>query len=1021
MPRAAILNLLLALPILAAHPSNPAGVLSELTIANFSSSGQTTIQAIATDPSGNLYVAGSTNSFNFPVKNAAQPVIGESRILRSTDLGATWTRMGLPPTDVTVVTPDPVSPQIIFAEGSTAIFRSTDGGQSWSTVYQFNAQNSTYAALVIDPGNHLRIATLLNGNIVRSLDGGNTWTIGAGICLSSCEGGPLIVDPSGSGALIGGPESLRISRDWGATVQEIRTGIPGTPSIAAFDPSNPGWIYVDTTGGASGVLALSMDFGATWTQKGSPAGFTGLLGLQVDPDQPTVLVATTPDGIYKSSDGANSWVRQVSPFGSPAISVDGFHPFALVSHKCSPNGGLFAIGSSFGGGFHIAFSPDDGITWKTPQLSGITNVAVGPNCVAYVTRTTNADAFIAKLSSDGTVQWATYLGGSDQDSAAALAVDAQGNAYITGNTTSPDFPSTVPLIGVTGQSAVFVTKFSPDGTIAFSAVLSGETVNVATAIAVDRSGSVYVAGETNSVSFPLTPGALFSTIAIPTDFTGYLTKLSSNAALVFSTFLGTLYTLPQAVLVDANNQPLVAGTGPAPGLPSPPANDNAPAFVVKLNQTATQAVSGAYLQNFNPGAIPSAMALDASGDVLVFGSAYFGVYTATAGAYASPPPIARCENFYGASGGDAFLSKLDGSSLQTIYAALIRTTCGIIPRGMTLDSSGAPILAMATSAGLTLRSPIVAGPACGDNSNAIVKLSADGSSLAFATYLDGCGAPAIALASNGSIYSGAASSVLNLNLTNPPFSVDGIANAFSGDPSAVAVGGLYTLIGTGFPPVPNVSLPLNPTQNLPTEIEGVEVLFDGQPAQLLEVSSTRIIVAAPERLIRPERNTSPPEFTSIRISYKGSPSAPVWMPVTASLPGIFTTGQFDPGTDGYVQNQDGSLNSASNPAAKGSTITLFVTGMGATTPSVASGNIASSAIAPDASVFASWRMYAYQGANPPETVQSIPGFIASVFQIPLSVPSTAATGRVALGLQFGLFDGEGYVPPVSNLIGIYVK
>jgi len=125
---------------------------------------------------------------------------------------------------------------------------------------------------------------------------------------------------------------------------------------------------------------------------------------------------------------------------------------------------------------------------------------------------------------------------------------------------------------------------------------------------------------------------------------------------------------------------------------------------------------------------------------------------------------------------------------------------------MTLDSSGAPILAMATSAGLTLRSPIVAGPACGDNSNAIVKLSADGSSLAFATYLDGCGAPAIALASNGSIYSGAASSVLNLNLTKPALLVDGIANAFSGDPSAVAVGGLYTLIGTGFPPVPNVSL-----------------------------------------------------------------------------------------------------------------------------------------------------------------------------------------------------------------------
>src|SRR5580658_3463987 len=166
-----LFNTFLARPELVAQEkrsSNPAGVLSELTIATFTGSGQTTIQAVATDPSGNLYVTGSTSSFNFPVKKAAQPVIGEARILSSTNLGASWTKAGLPATDVTVVAPDPVNPQIIFAEGSSAIFKSADGGQTWATVYQFPTQNFMTAALAVDPGTHLRIATLIGSNIITS-------------------------------------------------------------------------------------------------------------------------------------------------------------------------------------------------------------------------------------------------------------------------------------------------------------------------------------------------------------------------------------------------------------------------------------------------------------------------------------------------------------------------------------------------------------------------------------------------------------------------------------------------------------------------------------------------------------------------------------------------------------------------------------------------------------------------------------------------------------------------------------
>ncbi len=104
-----------------------------------------------------------------------------------------------------------------------------------------------------------------------------------------------------------------------------------------------------------------------------------------------------------------------------------------------------------------------------------------------------------------------------------------------------------------------------------------------------------------------------------------------------------------------------------------------------------------------------------------------------------------------------------------------------------------------------MRSPLLAGPACSPNpanSSAIARLSADGSTLQFGTYLDTCGVPAIAAASDGSLYAGVApnqdsnaTSVLRLSNPNPaPLSLDQISNAFSGDASAVVGGGLYTIL-----------------------------------------------------------------------------------------------------------------------------------------------------------------------------------------------------------------------------------
>jgi hypothetical protein len=187
--------LIATLPLLAQRETGGIPLIS------FAGSGQDSIQAMASDSQGNVYVAGTTSSIDFPVTSAAwQPKIAEARALRSTDGGATWVKLANPPADLLTIQPDPVNPLTLFAASAGAIYKSADGGATWRTVHSgMQAVSGVNPNLVVDPGNARRVAAMSASQLITSLDGGETWMADPSPSPAGCS--QLVVDPTGSGAI----------------------------------------------------------------------------------------------------------------------------------------------------------------------------------------------------------------------------------------------------------------------------------------------------------------------------------------------------------------------------------------------------------------------------------------------------------------------------------------------------------------------------------------------------------------------------------------------------------------------------------------------------------------------------------------------------------------------------------------------------------------------------------------------------------------------------------------------------
>jgi len=222
------------------------------------------------------------------------------------------------------------------------------------------------------------------------------------------------------------------------------------------------------------------------------------------------------------------------------------------------------------------------------------------------------------------VVFSTYLGGTVADQAWAIAVDAQGNSYITGYTASSDFPTLnayQPVSG--GQGDAFVSKFAPDGALVYSTYLGGNYLDVATAIAVDAQGSAYVTGWTGSVDFPLV-NALDPTYNGSWD--AFVAKLAPDGqSLVYSTYLGgTGEENADAIAVDASGSAYLTGETQSTDLPLVNAfqtqlGGSEDAFVAKLSPAGDALVYSTYLGGALGGETGLGVAVDAAGEAHVTG------------------------------------------------------------------------------------------------------------------------------------------------------------------------------------------------------------------------------------------------------------------------------------------------------------------------------------------------------------------------------------------------------------------
>ncbi len=846
-------------------------------------SGMDSVAGLGTDAQGNVYIAGTTSSQQFPVKNAVQPNLASAGLYRFS--GSASAALGL--SSCSFLALDPQNPSTIYAVSNGTLVGSVNSGVTFTAT---SLPSSHTLSIAIQPGNdQILFAGTVDQGVLKSADGGATWTaVNNGLPVQN--GGQvsvqnLWIDPSNVSVIfVNTPNGLARTAD-GAANWQLTTIQHGARSIS-FDTSNAGVLYAASD--SEGVVK-SADSGQTFAPFPVPKGIGEAFP---DPLQPGRLIGVGA-ALYQSTDGGASWTEE-----SPTAVYD------LVADRM--NGVYYAAVA--GTGLVTISANLQTLTQLGPRgpISNLSALAVAGGQL-YAANLGSGDVFVTKLDPSGNILYSTYLGGRGNDQAMAMSVDGAGNIFVTGTTSSADFPVSQGAYASSG--GVFLFRLNPDGSLGYSTYFSG---TAPVAVATDGNGSAWLLGN-SSGGLPVTPGAFATTFCClgPGGGIGFgppiirqeatLTRFApSGSALTFSTYVqGSSTSSGPGPITPAGALALAAdGSAYLGGF----------AGLFHIDSTGSKLLASMTAAPVNP----QAMAMGPDGTLYAAGLPEN--FRTTPGAFQTAvPPIPNLPSQARALS-ETGIVRIDPALTNILAATYFGSYAQV--KAMITDSAGNLYIGGSTAAaGLPTRTPFQGGFA--GSTGFLSELSGDLSSLWFSSYFGDTeifGVSGVGIGLNGSVWIGGATNqrfssqgntgnvwINNLALAPAPaLRIDSVENAASLADGPIAAGETVVVNGAGFG-------------------GSAQLTMGGMAVSPISITPTTITAMVPASV--------PAGAAAIEVQSGGASTNPVLMLVAATAPGIFSQSGTGYG-QGYILNKDGTLNAPSNPAAPGDAITIFATGVG---------------------------------------------------------------------------------------------
>ena len=481
------------------------------------------------------------------------------------------------------------------------------------------------------------------------------------------------------------------------------------------------------------AAGLRQEIAANYIERGP-----GVVGIQLGPYDSTRPLVIDPVLVYSTYLGGNQNDRGLAiaadssgnayitgmtdstnfptapTVGPPPFQSAFIAPADAFVTKMDPTGTALVFSTYLGGGGSNGTSGEgiaiDSATPPNVYVAGTTDSTSFPTSATPFQsnkKGTSSNAFMTKLDPTGsTLPYSTYIGGTGTDACHAIAVDVNGNAYITGDTTSTDYPITPVTMQSSNSSGTtaFVTRFDPAmsgaNSFVYSTYLGGSTSghkDTGAGIAVDASGHAFVTGLTNSPTFPVTPSAFQGSIK-GTAGNSFLAKIDTTMATVlpvYSSYLGGTATaegesaLGIALDPRFNGNVYIAGSAATSDFPTTAGafqktlTTNLPAYVARFDTTQSgvnSLVYSTYLEGSGT-QFARSIAVDPAGNAFVTGETSSNDFPVTPGA--SQP----------ANGGglsDAFLTELNPGGSALLFSTYLGGVGTDVAFGMAIDSASPP-------------------------------------------------------------------------------------------------------------------------------------------------------------------------------------------------------------------------------------------------------------------------------------------------------------------------------------------